>query len=93
MLPAKCYKKENGNGLPSASLQVNVPADKMDNQQTRNPPPREIPDSQEDPDDAALSDNDQAADLGGYDTEEDETPAVAKKATYVSIVLHCFYSM
>ena len=85
MPPAKLKNKANGYGLRSASLEANVSADNLDIQQTSNQPgaaagrSREIPDSQEDPDDA-LSDSDQAADLGGYDTEEDDTPADVKRA-------------
>ena len=99
MPPAKRNRKAKGKARRSASPQVIVPADKMDNQQTNNQPAaaagrrREIPDSQEDPDDAALSDNNQAADLGGYYKEEDETPAQAKKAVYVSMVSHRFRYM
>lgn len=99
MPPAKRNRKAKGKARRSASPQVIVPADKMDNQQTNNQPAaaagrrREIPDSQEDPDDAALSDNNQAADLGGYYKEEDKTPAQAKKAVYVSMVSHRFHYM
>ena len=108
-MPPVKRNKGNADELHSASAQVNVSADRMNIQQTSNQAaaaagrPREIPDSQEDPDEAALSDNDQAADLGGYDTEEDETPANskkaivseapadAKKAVYVRIVSRCFH--
>ena len=110
MPPAKRKNNTNGGGLRSTSFEVNVSADNMDIQQTSNQPTaaarrsREIPDSQEHPDDAGLSDSDQEADLGGYDTEEDETPAevkraivigtpaVTKKAVYVSMALCCFHN-
>ena len=108
---AKPKNKANGKGLRSAQFEVNVSADNMDVQQTSSQPraaarrSREIPDSQEHPDDAGLSDSDQAADLGGYDTEEDETPAdvkraivsgtpaATKKVVYVSMVPCCFHNM
>ena len=58
----------------------------MDNQQTTSQPvairrfPREIPDSQEDPTDLVLSDNDGADAFRGYDTEVDGEPAETEKA-------------
>ena len=81
MPPTTRSKKSKGNGLHrSGSLVVNIFADKMDNQQTTSQVvavrrfPREIPDSQEDPTDLIISDND------GADTEVDGEPAETEKA-------------
>ena len=87
MPPTTRSKKSKGNQLHrSGPLVVNISTDKIITKQTTNQPvairrfPLDIPDSQEDPANPILSDNDGADKLGGYDTEIDRVPAETEKA-------------